>query len=692
MLVPPTSLKISLANVDACLSTWHNCHIPNNRVCSLPVLTSVPRYYLIPPTVCFDVDSFSLKRFAEELPFLLSIAGLGGFLFGGIIISRWYYSVRGLSIAIPFVIAAVVLRSIFRHPQGIRDDEPVLHVSRSTLHRLYAVTYMASIILLIAGFDRQYYLTTVIGLFLILFIGIFSRTVSIPLTLCGIILTTMNIIYGITLSYQLFFSTTDVMGHIFMASVTYLSGHSIPVDLSPSYSSFPLYHIFIAQSAHVLNLPVQQSLFLVTCPIYAVTVVFIYQIFASVTGNPRLSLFACLVFSMTGVVLSEGVQMITRSSAFVGFVVLLYLLFKMGTLNENRQIFQGLAVIMAVFIILVHQVSIILIVILLFILMICEYIVADQKYLSTIFVLYICVLFLGYWGYSALQFLAWFGRSRWNIDFFEFEVKHTVLSDPTMGQDQVVLTYLYNNIPTSIFAIFAVPGIVYLIWKQKPKYLAVFGLFSLITLVFYLPNPLFASETFSHLFRIDRFEILLSPIMALAMASGFLLIYSYQGKRNVSKQIVQSIILIIFVGFAFFSLGNIILTEEPGTQRLYFTSEELGGFEFVFDNVPYGSSLYSDYYTKRYFIQRKAEITETLGLPYYQSSPLPGVTAIPEIGGYTILRSKQLLEYNLIFEENNARYSFRPTEKNRQLLYLSTDAANGVYSTGGLEIYQGLPE
>jgi len=49
----------------------------------------VPRYYLIPPTVCFDVDSFSLKRFAEELPFLLSIAGIGGFLFGGIIISRW---------------------------------------------------------------------------------------------------------------------------------------------------------------------------------------------------------------------------------------------------------------------------------------------------------------------------------------------------------------------------------------------------------------------------------------------------------------------------------------------------------------------------------------------------------------------------------------------------------------------------
>jgi len=638
------------------------------------------------------MDSSSLKRFAEYLPFLISLSVIGGFLFGGIVISRWDYSVRGLSIAIPFVIAAAVLAYIFRHPQEFRDDGFLFQVSRSTLYRLYAVVYVASIVLLIAGVDRHYYLVTLIGLFLTLFVGIFSRTVSVPLTLCGIILNMMNIIYGITFAYPLFFSTTDVMGHIFMASVTYLSGHGITVDLSPSYASFPLYHIFIAQAAHILNLPIQQALFLVTCPAYAVSVVFIYQIFTRITGTPRLSLFTCLVFSMTSVALSEGVQMITRSAAFVGFVILLSLIVRMEATNGNRQIFQGLAVILAVFIIFVHQVSIILIVILLFTLMICEYIIADRKCISTIFVLYICVLFLGYWGYSALQFLAWFGRARWNIDFFEFEVKQTVLSDPTMDQTQVVLIYLYNNIPTSIFAAFAVTGAVYLIWRQKPKYLAVFGLFSLITLILYLPNPLFASETFAHLFRIDRFRILLSPIMALAMASGFLLIYSHRGKRDAVKQMVQSVLLIVFVCFAFFSLGSIVLTEDPGTQRLYFTAEEHRGFDFVFQSIPYGSALYSDYYAKRYFIQKKADITEELGLPYYQSGPLPGVIAIPRMEGYTILRKKQLLEYNLIFEENNARYSFRPTEKNRQLLYLSTDAANGVYSTGGLEIYQGLPE
>lgn len=638
------------------------------------------------------MDSSSLKRFAECLPFLISLAVIGGFLFGGFVISRWDYSVRGLSIAIPFVIAAAGLAYLFRHPQEIGDDGPLFQVSGSTLYSLYAVIYVASIFLLIAGFDRHYYLVTLIGLFLTLFVGIFSRTVSVPLTLSGIILTMMNIIYGITFAYPLFFSTTDVMGHIFMASVTYLSGHSIPVDLSPSYASFPLYHIFIAESAHMLNLPIQQALFLVTCPAYAVSVVFIYHILNRITGNPRLSLFTCLVFSMTGVVLSEGVQMITRSAAFVGFVILLYLIFRMEATNGNRQIFQGLAVILALFIILVHQVSIILIVILLFTLMICEYVVADRKYLSTLFVLYICVLFLGYWGYSALQFLAWFGRARWNIDFLEFEVKKTVLSDPTMDQTQVVLIYLYNNIPTSIFAAFAVTGAAYLIWRQKPKYLAVFGMFSLITLMLYLPNPLFASETFAHLFRIDRFRILLSPIMALAMASGFLLIYSHGGKRDAGKRIVQSVLLIAFVCFAFFSLGTVVLTEDPGTQRLYFTPEEHRGFDFIFQRVPYGSALYSDYYTKRYFIQKKAEITEELGLPYYQSGPLPGAIAIPWIEGYTILRKKQLLEYNLIFEENNARYPFRPTEKNIDLLSLSTDAANRVYSTGGLELYLGLPE
>lgn len=638
------------------------------------------------------MDSLSLKRFAECIPFLLSIAGIGGFLFGGFVISRWDYSVRGLSIAIPFVIAAVVLTYLFRHLHETGQEAIFFPATPGALYRLYAVTYAVSIILLIAGLDRHYYLITVMVLFLVLFAGIFSHTVSVRLTLCGIILAMMNITYGITFTYPLFFSTTDIMGHIFIVSVTSLSGHIIPVDLSPSYSAFPLYHIFIAECASILNLPIQQALFLVTCPLYAVTVVFIYQMFTTVTGNTRLSLFACLIFSMTGVVLSEGLQMITRSSAFVGFVVLLYVLFRMSTANHKRHIFQGLAVVLAVFIILVHQVSIILIVILLLILMICEYIVADQKYLSTLFVLYLCILFLGYWGYSALQFLVWFRGARWNIDFFAFEEKHIILSDPTMGQDQVVLTYLYNNIPTSIFTVFAIIGIIYLIWRQKPKYLAVLGLFSLITLVMYLPNPIFASETLVHLFRIDRFRILLSPIMAFAMASGFLLVYSHRGKSNAGKWIVRPMILIGFLCFALFSLSGIVLTEEPGTQRLYFTSEELTGFEFVFENIPYGSALHADYYTSRYFIQRQAGITEALGLPYYQSSPLPAVTAITEMEGYTILRNKQLEEYNLKFGEINALYSFMPTESNRKLLFLSADAAEGIYSVGDLEIYQGRPE
>jgi len=645
----------------------------------------------MPWTVYFEMNSSSLKRFAECLPFFLFIAVVGGLLFGGFVISRWDYSARGLSIAIPFVIAAVVLTQLFKHPHKIRNDHFFFHTTPATLYRIYAATYVISIVLLLAGIDRHYYLLTIIGLFLILFVGIFSRTVSVPLTLCGIVLTMMNIIYGVTLTHTLFFSTTDVMGHIFMASVTYLSGHSIPADLSPSYASFPLYHIFIAECAHILNLTVQQTLFLVTCPLYAVTVVLIYKMFEWITGNPHLSLFAGLIFSMTGVVLSEGVQMITRSLAFVGFIVLLYLIFRMETANENRHIFQGLAVVTVLFITLVHQVSIILIVILLLVLMICEYIVADRKYLSTIFVLYICVLFLGYWGYSALQFMAWFGSSRWNIDLFAFEEKHIILSDPTMGQDQIVLTYLYNNIPTSIFTVFAVAGLIYLIWRQKPKYLAVLGLFSLITLAFYLPNPLFASETFAHLFRLDRFRILLSPIMALVMASGFLLMYSQPEKNNASRRLVRSILLLTFLCFALFSLCEIVLTEEPGTQRLYFSSEEISGFKFISENVPYGSALYSDYYTSRYFIQRQAEITEKLGLPYYQSSPLTDAAAIPAVQGYALLRNKQFLEYNLKFGDINALYSFTPTESNKMLLSLSEDTADEIYSTTGLEIYWGHP-
>jgi hypothetical protein len=131
------------------------------------------------------MDSLSLKRFAECIPFLLSIAGIGGFLFGGFVISRWDYSVRGLSIAIPFVIAAVVLTYLFRHLHETGQEAIFFPATPGALYRLYAVTYAVSIILLIAGLDRHYYLITVMVLFLVLFAGIFSHTVSVRLTSAG---------------------------------------------------------------------------------------------------------------------------------------------------------------------------------------------------------------------------------------------------------------------------------------------------------------------------------------------------------------------------------------------------------------------------------------------------------------------------------------------------------------------------
>ena len=118
-----------------------------------------------------------------------------------------------------------------------------------------------------------------------------------------------------------------------------------------------------------------------------------------------------------------------------------------------------------------------------------------------------------------------------------------------------------------------------------------------------MPNPLSTTEIFTNLFRIDRFLILLSPFVAFAMGYGFILTYNLLIKKNVPIPLVSVISIIIILVYIITSVPDVVLTESSGT-RLFFDSQELDGFNFVLNNVPYGSELQSDYYVARFFIQR----------------------------------------------------------------------------------------
>ncbi len=290
------------------------------------------------------MDTHYIKTFAGYAPLLLVSLSVGGLLFGGVLLSRWDYSIRGLAIAIPFIASAIVIWCLFKSPEGVLDKQVAIQTSPQKLFtKIFFLLYVWSIAILMSGIGTEWYLLIIITLYIIIAIPILSTTININLILLEIILVTVNIIYGITLYYPLYFHYTDIIGHIFLVKVTYLSGHTAPLDLSSSYGPFPLYHILIAEASNVFNLPIQQTLFLITGMVFVLVIPFLYKIFISISGNVQISAFGCLFFSMSDIALSRGIYMTPVVMAGIGFVILFYLMLRGGHRVEQRRIFQGLA-------------------------------------------------------------------------------------------------------------------------------------------------------------------------------------------------------------------------------------------------------------------------------------------------------------------------------------------------------------
>ena len=253
------------------------------------------------------------------------------------------------------------------------------------------------------------------------------------------------------------------------------------------------------------------------------------------------------------------------------------------------------------------------------------------------------------------------------------------------------LSFLVTNIDSFIFVFFALIGISYILWKGKPKYASVFGLFALVTLLLYIPNPLQTLWQTMTLFRFDRFMLFISPFMALVMGWGIYIFYNYLLKKNVSKKICNVIIILMVTGFCFTSIAlhNASDCEDfPWkTSRQYFNHEELQGFNYIFDYVPYGSILYSDYYTSRFFIQREFSKSKNLGLPFYSSIKIPHVNDISERKGYIIIRDKEFSNAGLYFGHGSFNELYAPTDENKQQLHYNLQKKDKIYSSYAVDIY-----
>ncbi|MDD2339378.1 MAG: hypothetical protein PHG79_03740 [Methanosarcina sp.] len=603
------------------------------------------------------------------------------------------YALRGLFTGIPAILSCLFILFIYKKDVSLQDIDVYSSLSTKSLTYLFGIFYISSLVVLLLsqGSRPPYYFIFILGLYLSVFLQIFSEDINPPLILTESFLIAINLIYSVTLNYDFYFGTTDILPHIFLSEVTAMTGQIIPTSLS-DYAYFPLYHVLIAEASELLNISTKTSFFLATAPIYAITIIFLYYLFNYITNNRQISLLSCILFSASSVVLYYGVNVITRTMAFIMFIVLLYLIFSVN-FKKDKLSLKVLSVIVAVFLTLVHNVSLPQLVLLLILLLASEYIVDGKSYISKPFFILLNVIFTAYWFFVAYIFVQRSLAPRLQSQFLDSIVL-------TAGGAEVLQESLINLaglLDKSVFLFFALIGIGFLLKNYKNNYASVLGLFALLTLIFYVPNPLNTIWQFKVLFRVDRFMLFVSPFMAFVMGYGMYIFWNYMNKYSSKKLNPAFLVILLFSTFILvssaFSIGDSDFLGN-GASHEYFTSEELSGFEHVFNYVTPNSSIYTDYYASRFFyVPLIPAAFAEMNISSYNNYRIGDVNKLPQYKGYVVLRTKEFLRSGLYFgsEESTLRdtsnYFYQGGPENKLEMASNLEVLDKIYSNPSADIF-----
>jgi hypothetical protein len=605
------------------------------------------------------------------------------------IIGRMDLTIRGLFLAIPGLFGSYLLLSQKRERVAIAEPLTIINSNEKFFLVGYICFFILSIIILyVAQFRTLYYFICMSILFCFVGAQIISKCRNCVVILSQIILITMNLIYGVTLNYPLFFGSTDTLSHLFYIDVTFLSGHIIPLDLSYTYSTFPLYHILLTQSAFLLGLNIQFTFFVITCIPYAILILFIFMLFKIITKNEQISLLTCLLFSFAPIAISYGPYVVTRVFAFIGFIILLYLLYIRSYVKSKLE-HTVLIFLVMLFVILVHQVSILQIIPLFICLLMFEWLINGDKIIGKKFVLLISIIAAGYWIYTS-QMLTESIVSSLKVLMSARDM--TTMMNPSIRLQNASI-FLWTNIETSIIVFLIVLGIGYILWRYKSQYLSVYGLFALATIIFYIPNPLQLFWVNMVIFRADRVSLLVAPFFAFVMSWGIYALLKHLSSDKISSKIICISIFFLIV----FSLSLLSLAVSNGSDAKdinfdehseYFNQQELKSFEFIIKAVPYGSTISSDYYVNCYFNLAEFSESKSLGLPYYTTQILSLNPQDYSQKTFLVFRKTEFMERGLFVESKLTGNldSLNPTGNNINNSRFEDYLANKIFDNKDEEV------
>ncbi|HQJ88812.1 MAG TPA: hypothetical protein PLY91_09765 [Methanoregulaceae archaeon] len=626
-----------------------------------------------------QVRSWLIEILASKFHLILLASVLLGIV-ATILLKRPDYTIRALIFIIPAGFVSFQIFQVYRGRIRIQNRISLrLPETRITVIVFLLLFGLSVISLWFAPYRPWYYFVLIVALYCIVFLQILGNNPDPSLILTEISCIMGNLIFGLQLKYPLFFGYTDIIPHLYLSKITYLSSHTIPVDLDNTYANFPLYHIFIAIGKSIMGVDFRLAFVLLTSIAFIIVIWVVYLLANEILSNVQLSLLVCLSFACTPAVITYSTYVVTRVMAFIGFVYLLYLAQKRIRSSMNAR-FSCLLVLISIFIILVHQVSILQIIPLLILLFILELLVNDLVSIRPDIIALVTVTFSAYWVFVSTVMSEIVLSKTESISAAEIA---QVRSQVQAGNEY---SFLWNNIDTTVTILLVMLGIGFLLWAYRSKYPSMIGLFALLMIPLRFPSPLTASSLATITFRTDRFDLLLAPFFAIALGMGFLtLYYTVQENTKIPKFAPVCCLLI----FSFLSMSALIdgtasdcVDFSSNTSRVYFTEPELTAFEYVTDHVIHGSTITTDLYSGRMFEQKMFSGTDSMHLPYFEKrDSLSSAQNYSFVDGFLILRQEEFLSNGLRFDSENKDYgdTIYPSDNNKEKFWELSNESNKIY-------------
>ena len=596
------------------------------------------------------------------LPFVLLAAPIAVYLFL-LLNGNTSLMFKGLPLFITLVIVSIILiinrKKIFSSDLKLCSE--IYLPEKYPQHRLiklFGIVFCVAFVWILATDTRDaVFLLFIVALYSLVVLQIFTRNSTLsftPMILLELMAVFSLQVFSILFTHAYYYGWTDVPVHLNWIQTIVESGHV--ESILGEYTNYCLFHIDSVMASLLSGLDTYTTLYLTATPLIIVSTVFIYHIAKHFTKSAQISLLASFFYLMIPVIIQYAVYPMPRMHSTVAFIIILYGMFRWC--KEFKISHLLLMLFVMLYMVLVHHAQLIPVALMMtgiFVFLLIygyRFTLLQKLTLGFFYLVSVIGLLVGPYG------VPWVSKSLEKIlqnapttpivnpstpipssPTVPGEVSGSVVGDVVediviesggasgsiFAQSSAVesldawnqiligefgIGSWFSLISSAMLIVFILFGVYYLLSpKLLGKKVAVFGMFGLVLTLVFTPYVMEIVEMWlSADLELDRLRLVMSPVYAIIMAVGSLVIANLLSPYNSgssSKGIAVATLLCIALVVA-----SPVLAESRDSTVFdgwmiadteYFIESEITALESLEMYVPSGSSVYTDHSVMRYY-------------------------------------------------------------------------------------------